>query len=655
MESDSPAAYAQRQVRDIKQDKSEDLTRLLAYKMLKMMHPQGAPEAPPEIEAIDITKIEQEFPSLKTGSSNSVSHNKRKKDRVQAIWNAYQVTRTSIHEHEERYHSWYDRKVKAEREEFERNNANNPGRKFEKPTMLKKICLKSKGRTLGWDWVNEKYDTDDILEYDSEVKLEDFAQYIVTSQYTGNQDVYLTLEKLLARGAYQGLDQRQMGELLKQYIKVHLPTEYFAVQNTMDPETIFKVALDSVNYATMGEKCVQAIKKIGRGSSQDSLPNQTTIYLAIRIEMLLMESPSLTDQEAREMAETETRRIIPMLLSSKMQQYLAHLKETMMKTGGTLTFEEEMNSIIKQEAVPGFQLTKPVNLANWTRSLGDHELDRIADVVAKRDVECNLTRVRAGSSSASGRSDSSRSSSYDRRSRRRPRRGEKSKSGGRWSSYRGGRDRSGRRGQDSSASSRWSSTDRSRSRYSNSSTGRSRSRNSSMHSAYSTDASSGREDQPCFACGEKGHMYRDCRKHGGKLTKDLCSKCKKGKHSPAECKLTKVSRRRRDSSKSKGRDRSKSRSMRSNKAETDRRDHKRKPAKAYKSDVDKRDKRDRSVHKADARKERKSGSSRRSHKAYKTDVDRRRRRSQSDNRSKSPYSRRRNKDSRRSDKSAGKR
>lgn len=344
-----------------------------------------------------------------------------------------------------------------------------------------------------------------------------------------------------------------------------------------------------------------------------------------------------------------------MMLSPKCAQYLQCLKDTILKTGGTLTYEEEINSIIKQEAVPGYQLTKAVTLANWTRNLGEHELERIAEAVSKRDInaDCNVARVRGRSSSASGFSTDSRASSYDPRDRRRrARRDEKPKSEGRFRSWRSGRDNGRRRGYDSSASSRPSSA--ASSRYSDSSPGRSRSmsRSSSVHSAYSTDASSGRENMPCYACGEMGHMFRDCSKYKGKITKETCSKCNKGRHLPTECKIARVGRRK-ESNRPKSRERSRGKPVKSYKADADKKDRKHR-AKAYKSDIEKGDRGQSSASKTE--RYRRSGSTRRTAKSYKTDVDkRRRRRSQSGDRSPSPHARQRTRDSKRTGKSSGKR
>ena len=136
----------------------------------------------------------------------------------------------------------------------------------------RQYIIQQNGASYGYDFNEERYDTDRPLSFDGEVDLNQFQQQIEYFSDTDSLSLPGTLRNILQEAQRRGFDAQNLGELLHKFVGKYFPDQKIASLHfckTKDFRSLFLLLVEQVDPENEGLKIKQARSQLSRRQGEN--------------------------------------------------------------------------------------------------------------------------------------------------------------------------------------------------------------------------------------------------------------------------------------------------------------------------------------------------------------------------------------------------
>ena len=218
------------------------------------------------------------------------------------------------------------------------------------------------------------------------VRLSDWENCVQKHDYSGNIDLFQTLNLFLDEAIKNGFDKDQLQTLLKMFVKEHYQSAWQGVRFQKDPDATFKYCLSMINFGSLAVKATNALKGIQRKPTDDLV---TVVYMfrELRAELFSIEHGDWDEQKCQDKAEYAAIGIIKEFVNDHVYRGMKQMKKKMEGQRMKVDLNCLLNYCQQEELVAGNELTTTKTIKHYDPHLISNE---VADTTS---IGVNMTKT----------------------------------------------------------------------------------------------------------------------------------------------------------------------------------------------------------------------------------------------------------------------
>ena len=218
------------------------------------------------------------------------------------------------------------------------------------------------------------------------VRLSDWEFCVQKHDFSGNIDLYQTLNLFMDEAIKHGFDKDQFETLLKMFVKEHYPAAWQGVRFQKSPDTTFAYCLTMINFGSLAVKATAAIRAIVRKPTDD-LATIVLMFRELRAELYSIEHGDWDEEKCQDKATYAATGIIKEFVNDNIYKSMKEMKKKMEKARMKVTFKDLLDYCQKEELKTGNELTVTKDIKHYDPHLITNE---ISDTT---QIGVNMTRA----------------------------------------------------------------------------------------------------------------------------------------------------------------------------------------------------------------------------------------------------------------------